>query len=701
MKYARLILCFLALGALTPAFAAGNVGGMTPPGGGGGMTPGGGGGNLPDQPGGGGGVQPDQPGGTGGVFVYDTFLTGSSGNGVDVRDGLWISTERTATSIASNSSLKQMAVGAGAGSTALIAVDLSASTGLTEIPACAFAGCENLVSVILPTSVTNVAEDAFIGCPKLISLTYNDAASEFNFESELVEVTEGDSLVIRVRGGCADCASSVKLCLSYQTAAASDLNLAKASVDGVAKKLSFPLTLTWSEGEISTHEISIPVKADSAKEVDEQLTFQLASATGCELEAATVCTAVIHDAKGVTVSSSPLAYGLAEPADAGRVIGATRKAEGKSVSLTAKANSGYVFVGWYDGETRVAETARLSLVMPAEDVCYTARFATKAEDVAAISCALDGQGLSDAAAVAVSNTCGVCLSYPIDAAGLSSTKVTASGLPSGLKLVYDKVAGTYSITGVPTAVSKTNSRTGLVTPSTAKITVTSAGKSKRTFVVLWTIGALPTTAVGKWNGVACVVSEADDDTPIGNFTLTATAAGAVTVKAVTEVGTASFSGKGWIENEDGTLTMAMTNKTYGVISVQLDPSAEWTDDSISARLSGGKFGDEIVSISAYRNPYGKTGKVVENADAQAVLLAMVGNYSIVVMGPDGEELSGAAKIAKTGNVTVSGKLSDGKKSFSMSGVLEIRAVEDKLIPCIRLIGVAKYGCVWCNEEDLK
>ena len=89
-------------------------------------------------------------------------------------------------------------------------------------------------------------------------------------------------------GGSADAAASVKVYLTWNTAAAADVDVAKGTVSdaqervppaggspspATAKGLKFPLTLSWAKGEVGEKVITIPVKVD--KTVEDDGAFQL------------------------------------------------------------------------------------------------------------------------------------------------------------------------------------------------------------------------------------------------------------------------------------------------------------------------------------------------------------------------------------------------------------------------------------------
>ncbi len=58
----------------------------------------------------------------------------------------------------------------------------------------------------------------------------------------------------------------------------------------------------------------------------------------------------------------------------GKVSGGGTVAEGSSITLTATANDGYTFDGWYDGNTKVCDTAEFVVTNVTEDKTYTAKF---------------------------------------------------------------------------------------------------------------------------------------------------------------------------------------------------------------------------------------------------------------------------------------------------------------------------------------
>ena len=214
---------------------------------------------------------------------------------------------------------------------------------------------------------------------------------------------------------------------------------------------------------------------------------------------------------------------------AGTITGMGKYAVGKTkIALKATANKGYVFAGWLDpdGELLTKDATYTIAAMGEEDVVYTAKFITAAEDKDSIKLSVDGEELSIAPTFtsARTNFCGVAMSWQLAADALSATKVKVSGLPAGLKFTDKPVTakigtGKTAVTvtnilantiyGVPTAASKTDKK-GNVTPSAVKFTVTTAGKSSQVFALNLYIDPLPAWAVGTFDG-----SVSGGDEPVG------------------------------------------------------------------------------------------------------------------------------------------------------------------------------------------
>ena len=204
------------------------------------------------------------------------------------------------------------------------------------------------------------------------------AAAVAEFADGDVYVSESETMSIVVNGGSESRPTSVKLCLSYLNAAAADIDLKNATVDGETPKggLKFPLTLAWDTGDTEPKTIAIPVKPDKAVEDDEMLLFQLADAVGMEMGETDICTVTVKDpafgelrnkikdgtaTKGesnnwIKVSHDGIPYfcGVAMPGDGGKATGSGYCPVGKKVTLKASANKGFAFAGWTTNEDRSA-----------------------------------------------------------------------------------------------------------------------------------------------------------------------------------------------------------------------------------------------------------------------------------------------------------------------------------------------------------
>lgn len=174
-------------------------------------------------------------------------------------------------------------------------------------------------------------------------------------------------------------------------------------------------------------------------------------------------------------------------AAAGKTAGAGVYASGRRLSLRATPARGRVFLGWYDGSRRLSESRSFAYVQPAADTTLTAKFATAAEDAAAVTARIDGLAFGNGIQERATNVvCGVAVSWPVSAAGLTATAVSVSGLPSGLS--YS--AKTGLIAGVPSAAQT----------KTATIVARTYGGTKVTYRLKVAVQALPVYAIGTFNG---------------------------------------------------------------------------------------------------------------------------------------------------------------------------------------------------------
>ena len=76
-------------------------------------------------------------------------------------------------------------------------------------------------------------------------------------------------------------------------------------------------------------------------------------------------------------TKNAVSYTISAEVDAnggGSVTGGGKVAEGESITLTATAGDGYTFAGWYDGDTKVCDTAEFVIENVTADKTYTAKF---------------------------------------------------------------------------------------------------------------------------------------------------------------------------------------------------------------------------------------------------------------------------------------------------------------------------------------
>ncbi|MGN0853731.1 MAG: carboxypeptidase regulatory-like domain-containing protein, partial [Kiritimatiellia bacterium] len=223
--------------------------------------------------------------------------------------------------------------------------------------------------------------------------TVAPAVGEANFVAADAVADEGSNVVVRVMGGNTNVNSSVKVYLTYNTAAAADIDLKNATVAGgnqpqsraadggvEATNLKFPLTLNWAAGEIGEKAIAIPTKIDKAVEDDEFFTLQLAEPVGMELGETRVCTVTVRDLNDKTLKAAVTAYkpkagesvatnhvGVAAAGgEGGFVAGTGDYTSGSKLTLTAEARPGWAFVGWrlQDGDGAIlSDKAKWQLVV--------------------------------------------------------------------------------------------------------------------------------------------------------------------------------------------------------------------------------------------------------------------------------------------------------------------------------------------------
>ncbi|MBP5321317.1 MAG: InlB B-repeat-containing protein, partial [Kiritimatiellae bacterium] len=355
----------------------------------------------------------------------------------------------------------------------------------------------------------------------------------------------------------------------------------------------------------------------------------------------------------------------AGPSDtAGKITGAGLYAAGKSVTLKATANKGYVFSGWYMNDTLLSRSASYTFTMLSDDMSFTARFVTVEEDRAAITFDLDGTALEPAATETRATICGVAVAWPIASGGLSDTTVKAAGLPAGLSLVQDKMTKAYSVTGVPTTPSRIDSKTHETVPSTVKFTVTTAGRATQTYAVALTILPLPDWTVGNFNGF---VRSAEGD--YGSATLTISSAGKISGKMALTGTNWTFSATGLAvvsptdpengETETFTLTADLKAGKAAIpftLAIRPDLAPEAAGEPLANAIVRGGADDGSVAFTLRRTIWKDKVSV---GTAKAILMVWSGVYTVALQGEGFGDGYLSLTVDGNGSVKANGKLPDG------------------------------------------
>ena len=361
----------------------------------------------------------------------------------------------------------------------------------------------------------------------------------------------------------------------------------------------------------------------------------------------------------------------------GKVAGGGRYPAGAKVTLKATPDKKCVFMGWYDGDSLVSQSASYAYFMADEDVTLTAKFITAAEDASEIVLAIDGATVSKdeahAAYQGVMETnvmCGVACRWSVASSALSATTVKVAGLPSGLKFTdkgvlkkgskteYDVPPNT--IYGAPSAASKV-AKTGAVTPSDVKIKVTTSGKSTATYLLRIVVAPLPTWSVGDFVGVA------DNGVESGTATMSVAAAGKISGKV-------SLFGTNWtfkadsygsVEcDADGTNFLLNATATAGKATKPMLIRVAAVDAGsvlVNARAEG-RAEDGEMSFTLWRGMW--KDKATAGV-AKAELAKWQGLYTLSI--DDGGYLS--LTVGKDGSVKAAGKLADGTSVSAASPLM--------------------------------
>ena len=235
----------------------------------------------------------------------------------------------------------------------------------------------------------------------------------------------------------------------------------------------------------------------------------------------------------------------------GKVSGGGIVNAGKNVSFRATASKGYVFEKWSDGETTATHTP----IKMAEDIVIEALFLPVEEVQDSMSLKFSMNGVDYALgsgmdSIDVDVLQGVYREWQLDASAcLDVASVKVKGLPSGFKFKNGMICG------APSAASKLDKKLGGVKPSEIKVTVTTAGKVSKTFVLRMTVHPLPTWAVGTFNG------RAKGGESMSAATLTVAASGKVS---------GTFSTVTREEKDDGSVKIVTDKWKYSMTGLRCD-----------------------------------------------------------------------------------------------------------------------------------
>ena len=266
-------------------------------------------------------------------------------------------------------------------------------------------------------------------------------------------------------------------------------------------------------------------------------------------------------------------------------------------------------------------------------------------------------------------------------------KLTAAGLPAGLKLVQDKESGTYSVTGVPTRAA-----TNTVTFTATK------GKEKEIATITVAVAALPAWANGTYDGAYFTFDE-DGTNAIGSVSLTVSSAGKVSGKILTSGKTYSFSAANleafdadaeefrvrvavpWTKADPETFLLSVVRDENGVGFVGMEPTEDgakfvkaaqnvWLRKDLSAPdFATGTKQPKLVLASGVECKFGakgvvtlggKIGTVAVSGKAQTLAVSAVegANARVVVYAANTRFEGGA--ICEIVDIALSDEDGDGK-----------------------------------------
>jgi len=286
--------------------------------------------------------------------------------------------------------------------------------------------------------------------------------------------------------------------------------------------------------------------------------------------------------------------------------------------------------------------------------------------------------------------CGVAFDAGlIDCTPTEGWTVKAAGLPSGLKLVQDRMTGAYAITGVPTKAGT----------NTVTFTASKKGEKSQVATITLVTAALPTWAQGTFAGfVQAYGGEPDYEDRYGSATMTVAANGKISGKISLDGTNWTFSAASFAASDGGdNFEISMEAKAGKAtmpiwLMVKRESPGDLGEGLLNASVEGWLGGPSIAPVSLWRNVWKDKAT---SAAAKEEIARWEGLYTISI--EDGGYLSLA--VGKDGTVKAAGKLADGT-AVSTSMPLMYHICWDFFTFVWASPAAYKGGFVWLNEIRL-
>lgn len=362
--------------------------------------------------------------------------------------------------------------------------------------------------------------------------------------------------------------------------------------------------------------------------------------------------------------------------DCGTVSGSGFYALRKKVALKAKANRDCVFGGWYADpeftQPLAGDYRAKSLKVVADShVKVYARFATAAEDASpSVEC-------EDEYVLPV----GEPVSIPLEVHSISACKLTMKGAPTGLKLVRDKKAGTWTISGKPkkamTATAKitvknTTNKAGVVRD--VRFVVGQSGGGGDNVIVI-----KPVVDAGDGSGV-----------PLEQGALLQFSVGIAQRIALGVVG------------QEGVVTKLKAKGLPSGLKLVKSKATDKSGASVVAYAIAGvpkkaQAAKQVVLTATNRSKW--KGEFSFNVEVVALPAAAIGTYDGFVTAADGAESTGAFTLKLTSAGKVTGNFNLGGKRVAFKA-MSLDRIEETTGGFIVKIAYKLNGVQYVDDEIL-